>query len=125
MSWNEPRCSHAGSGRGRRSSRGSWGFPVTTVCTAAYATWPVPELVALDLPGGIGFVDALRAVWDTGDAAAPLDPRLPPTARRVLLDALRPTRIVGSDGEQRALAGGIPDEDGHGLVYATMRRFCF
>ena len=39
--------------------------------------WPVPELVALDLPGGIGFVDALRAIWDTGDAAAPLDPRLP------------------------------------------------
>ena len=57
--------------------------------------WPVPELVALDLPGGIGFVDALRAVWDTGDAAAPLDPRLPPAARRALLDALRPTRIVG------------------------------
>ena len=56
--------------------------------------WPVPELVALDLPGGMGFVDALRAVWDTGDAAAPLDPRLPPVAKRILLDALRPTRIV-------------------------------
>ena len=68
--------------------------------------WPVPELVALDLPGGIGFVDALRAVWDTGDAAAPLDPRLPPVARRMLLDALRPTRIVGSDGEQHASGRG-------------------
>ncbi len=79
----------------------------------------MPELVALDLPGGIGFVDALRAVWDTGDAAAPLDPRLPPTARRMLLDALRPTRIVGSDGEQRAVAGGIPVEDGDALVVAT------
>jgi o-succinylbenzoate---CoA ligase len=79
----------------------------------------VPELVALDLPGGIGFVDALRAIWDTGDAAAPLDPRLPPIARRVLLDALRPTRIVGSDGEQHALADGIGVEDGDALVVAT------
>ena len=81
--------------------------------------WPVPELVALDLPGGIGFVDALRAIWDTGDAAAPLDPRLPPAARQVLLDTLRPTRIVGSDGEQRALADGIGVEDGDALVVAT------
>ncbi len=81
--------------------------------------WPVPELVALDLPGGIGFVDALQAIWDTGDAAAPLDPRLPPIARQVLLDALRPTRIVGSDGEQHALADGIGVEDGDALVVAT------
>jgi O-succinylbenzoic acid--CoA ligase len=81
--------------------------------------WPVPELVALDLPGGIGFVDALRAVWDTGDAAAPLDPRLPPAARRALLDTLRPTRIVSSDGAQHALADGIPAEDGDALVVAT------
>jgi O-succinylbenzoic acid--CoA ligase len=79
----------------------------------------VPELVALDLPGGIGFVDALRAIWDTGDAAAPLDPRLPATARQVLLDALRPTRIVGSDGEQHALPGGSGVEEGDALVVAT------
>ena len=92
---------------------------MTTVCTAAYATWLVPELVALDLPGGSGFVDALRAVWDTGDAAAPLDPRLPPVARRMLLDALRPTRIVGSDGEQHAVPGGVPVEEGDALVVAT------
>ncbi len=79
----------------------------------------MPELVALDLPGGIGFVDALRAIWDTGDAAAPLDPRLPPIARQLLLDALRPTRIVGSDGEQHALANGVGVEDGDALVIAT------
>jgi O-succinylbenzoic acid--CoA ligase len=79
----------------------------------------VPELVALDLPGGIGFVDALRAIWDTGDAAAPLDPRLPPAARRVMLDALRPTRIVGSDGDQHAIADGIPVEEGDAVVVAT------
>jgi O-succinylbenzoic acid--CoA ligase len=79
----------------------------------------VPELVALDLPGGTGFVDALLAVWDTGDAAAPLDPRLPPAARKVLLDALRPSRIVSSDGDQHRLTDGLPVEDGDALVVAT------
>jgi O-succinylbenzoic acid--CoA ligase len=67
----------------------------------------------------MGFVDALRAIWDTGDAAAPLDPRLPAVARQAMLDALRPTRIVRSDGVQRALADGLPVDDGDALVVAT------
>ncbi len=67
----------------------------------------------------MGFVDALRAVWDTGDAAAPLDPRLPAAARQSMLDALRPTRIVSSDGELHALADGMPVEEGDALVVAT------
>ena len=79
----------------------------------------MPELVALDLPGGPGFVDALRATWDTGDAAAPLDPRLPEPARRALLQALRPTRVVGSDGEFHRLADGLEVEEGDALVVAT------
>jgi O-succinylbenzoic acid--CoA ligase len=67
----------------------------------------------------MGFVDALRAIWDTGDAAAPLDPRLPTAARRTMLDALRPTRIVGSDGEQHALPDGSGVEEGDALVVAS------
>ena len=67
----------------------------------------------------MGFVDALRAIWDTGDAAAPLDPRLPAEARRAMVEALRPTRIVGSDGEQHALADGVPVEEGDALVVTT------
>ena len=67
----------------------------------------------------MGFVDALRAIWDTGDAAAPLDPRLPLAARTAMLEALRPTRIVGSDGEQHVVAGGIGVEEGDALVVAT------
>jgi len=80
---------------------------------------PVPELVALDLPGGPAFVDTLRAVWDTGDAAAPLDPRLPRAAREALLAALRPSRVVASDGEHHVMAGGLPVEAGDALVVAT------
>ena len=79
----------------------------------------MPELVALDLPGGPGFVDTLRAVWDTGDAAAPLDPRLPRAARDVVLAALRPSRVVASDGEHHVMAGGRPVEEGDALVVAT------
>jgi O-succinylbenzoic acid--CoA ligase len=79
----------------------------------------VPELVALDLPGGPAFVDALQAIWDTGDAAAPLDPRLPPAARRSLLDALRPSRVVGSDGIHHHLPDGVGVEVGDALVVAT------
>ncbi len=67
----------------------------------------------------MGFVDALRAIWDTGDAAAPLDSRLPLAARKAMLDALRPTRIVGSDGEQHALADGMRVDEGDALVVAT------
>jgi O-succinylbenzoic acid--CoA ligase len=79
----------------------------------------VPELVALDLPGGPGFVDTLRAVWDTGDAVAPLDPRLPRPAREALLDALRPSRVVASDGAHHHLPGGLPTQEGDALVVAT------
>ena len=78
----------------------------------------MPDLVALALPGGPAFVDALRRIWDRGDAAAPIDPRLPAPARAALLDALAPGRLVDGEGEQ-AVAGGRPVEPGDALVVAT------
>ena len=42
------------------------------------------RLVAVDLPGGPAFVDALRDVWDAGDAAFPVDQRLPHGAKAAL-----------------------------------------
>ena len=44
--------------------------------------------MAIDLPGGAGFVAALRRVWDDGDAALPVDQRLPVPARAELLDLM-------------------------------------
>ncbi|HXW39472.1 MAG TPA: AMP-binding protein, partial [Acidimicrobiales bacterium] len=79
----------------------------------------MPEVVALDLPPGRGFVDAIRAVWDTGDAVAPLDHRLPPPAVEAMLRALAPTRVVAADGAITRVAGGRPAEDGDALVIAT------
>ena len=76
------------------------------------------QLVALDLPAGPTFVDALQAAWDAGDAVLPLDPRLPRPAVERLLDVLRPSRIVTPDGVQH-LPGGVPTEPGDALVIAT------
>lgn len=75
-------------------------------------------LVAIDLPGGPAFVDALRRAWDRGDAVLPVDQRLPGPARALLLDALGPTSIVSTDGEAR-LDGGRPVEPGDAVVVAT------
>ena len=78
----------------------------------------MPELVALDLAAGPAFVDALRSVWDAGDAVFPVDPRLPGPAVAALLGALRPSRILSPDGSRR-LRGGLPTEPGDALVVAT------
>jgi O-succinylbenzoic acid--CoA ligase len=79
----------------------------------------VPRLVALDMPWDDGFVRALLAAWESGDAVAPLDPRLPPPAARELLESLRPTHVAGPDGGLVRLDGGIPTEPGDALVVAT------
>ena len=78
----------------------------------------MPTLVALDLPGGPAFVAELQRVWDAGDAALPVDPRLPPAAREQLFAALAPGAVVDGEG-RRTLAGGRPVETGDALVVAT------
>ena len=78
----------------------------------------VPDLVAIDLPAGTGFVAALQAAWDRGDAVLPLDQRLSVTAQNAVLDQLRPARVVGPEAEQRR-PGGVPVEAGDALVIAT------
>lgn len=79
----------------------------------------MPRLVALDLPGGPGFVRALERVWDRGDAAWPVDQRLPAPARASLLAALAPGAVIDADGEEHPLEGGRPVEPGDALVVAT------
>ena len=62
------------------------------------------RLVAIDMPGGPGFVDELRRIWHAGDAAFPVDQRLPPAAKQSLLVAM---------------GVGEPVEPGDALVVAT------
>ncbi len=77
------------------------------------------ELVMLDLPAGQGFVDALQRVWDSGDAAFPLDQRLPRAEADRVIAVVRPTAVITSDGERRALDGGEPVTAGDAIVVAT------
>ena len=62
----------------------------------------MPELVAIDLPGGPEFVAALRRAWDAGDAVLPLDQRLAPAAQAALLGVLGAGCVVGPGGARRA-----------------------
>ena len=79
----------------------------------------VPSLVALAVPAGPRFVEALQRAWDAGDAAAPLDLRQPPPARRAVLAALAPSAVVDEHGERHPLDGGRPVEPGDALVVPT------
>jgi O-succinylbenzoic acid--CoA ligase len=54
-------------------------------------------LVVVEARGTTGFVDALRAAWDAGDAVFPLDPRLPGPARERTLAAARLDEPVEGD----------------------------
>ncbi len=76
------------------------------------------RLVAIDLPGGQGFVKALQRIWDDGDAALPLDARLPAPARRALVDTMDAEAVVDTGGET-ATGAGRPVDDGDALVVAT------
>ncbi|HEY3810259.1 MAG TPA: AMP-binding protein [Acidimicrobiales bacterium] len=78
----------------------------------------MPDLVAIDLPGGDAFVAALRGAWADGDAVLPVDQRLSPRTREALLAELRPARVVTAAGEVPR-AGGVPVEPGDALVMAT------
>ena len=77
------------------------------------------DLVALAVPGGPAFVDALRRVWDAGDAAFPLDLRLPDARQRQVLRAMAPTRVIDATGDATTLGGALPVEPGDAVVIAT------
>jgi O-succinylbenzoic acid--CoA ligase len=76
------------------------------------------RLVAIDLPGGPAFVDALRDVWDGGDAALPLDQRLPDAAKAAVLATMAAGAVVDATG-RAALDDGVPVEPGDAVVVAT------
>jgi O-succinylbenzoic acid--CoA ligase len=77
------------------------------------------RLIVLDLAGGPAFVDALQRTWDAGDAAFPIDRRLPAASKQALLRRFGAGAIVTDDGSMTALPNGVPVETGDALVMAT------
>jgi O-succinylbenzoic acid--CoA ligase len=77
------------------------------------------RLVGLALTPGPPFVDELRRALDAGDAVLPIDPRLPPAARRRVIEALRPSVVLDDDRSASKIADGLPVEDGDAFVVAT------
>ena len=77
------------------------------------------DLVAVAVPGGPAFVEALQRIWDDGDAMLPLDPRLPAPAAERLLELMQPARLIDEHGVEHTRVGGRPVEDGDALVVAT------
>lgn len=75
-------------------------------------------LIALDLPGGTPFVDALRQAWEDGHAILPIDQRLPQAAKERLIKAMAPHAIIDGQGSHRWEASQ-PVEDGDAMVVAT------
>ncbi len=77
------------------------------------------RLIALDLAGGPGFVDALRRVWDAGDAAFPLDRRLPAAARTAVVARMGAAAVIDESGRHTSADTAVPVEPGDALVVAT------
>ena len=77
-----------------------------------------PRLVAIDRPGGPEYVDDLLRIWDAGDAAFPVDQRLPPRMKPELVDRMSASVVVTAT-ERRRVAGGRPVEEGDAAVVAT------
>jgi len=78
----------------------------------------VGRLIAVDLPTSDAFVDALRRIWDAGDAIFPLDQRLPLAARRALVDRFGAAAVVTADGST-SMSSARTFESDDALVIAT------
>lgn len=79
----------------------------------------VPELIALQLPGGPVFVEAVQRAWDDGNAVLPLPPNPPAPHLQSLLAATRPSRLIDASGEEFKLDDSVPTLDGDAVVIAT------
>lgn len=77
------------------------------------------RLVALDMPGNAMFVDAMKRIWDAGDAVFPVDQRLPEASRVDVLREMAPSAIIDALGIESMLPDGRPVETGDALIIAT------
>ena len=77
----------------------------------------VNRLVALCMPGGQQFVDAIQRAWDDGDAVLPVDQRLPKKAQVDLIGHMGASVVLDQSGASSR--DGWPVESDDALVVAT------
>lgn len=86
----------------------------------------MPDLVALAVPAGPHFVDALTRIWSQDDAALPIDLSQPAPMIQRILATMKPAAVVDQGGrhslaEAAAKNGWTPEpvRDGDALVMTT------
>ena len=77
------------------------------------------RLIALDMPASQTFVDLVQRAWSNGDAVLPIDQRLRPAGKKMLLDAMAPSEIIDASFTASSLPNGRPMQDGDALVIAS------
>ena len=77
------------------------------------------RLVALDMPASQLFVDQVQRAWSNGDAVLPIDQRLPPAGKKLLLDAMAPSEVIDASAKGSSLPNGRPLQEGDALVIAS------
>lgn len=77
------------------------------------------RLVAVRVPFGPAFPDAVEGVWAVGDAVLPLHPGLPDAEVAALLAAFRPASLLTGPGAARDLPDAVGVAPGTALVVPT------
>jgi len=77
------------------------------------------RLIALDMPASKTFVDLVQRAWSNGDAVLPIDQRLRPAGKKMLLDVMAPSEIIDASFTASTLPNGRPMQDGDALVIAS------
>ena len=77
------------------------------------------RLIALDMPASQTFVDLVQRAWSNGDAILPIDQRLRPAGKKMLMDTMAPSEIIDASFTASTLPNGRPMQDGDALVIAS------
>ena len=77
------------------------------------------RLIALDMPASKMFVDLVQRAWSNGDAVLPIDQRLRPAGKKMLMDTMAPSEIIDANFTASSLPNGRPMQDGDALVIAS------
>ena len=71
------------------------------------------------MPASKTFVDLVQRAWSNGDAVLPIDQRLRPAGKKMLMDIMAPSEIIDASFTTSSLPNGRPMQDGDALVIAS------